>query len=138
MLFGDVLFETAGPRRFFKAIGDVPTTFEAETRPVGFTLHGHIRLTRSRNVPDTKDDLDFLFMEADNPFYGKAGEIAKQSESELPGEILRHFCSVPRIMYQVAGGRRPEDRTLHLSRIEVVRRSLLYETLFINAMAQAS
>lgn len=137
-VFSDLPFNDKPLRDFFDAIGSEPSFYEAAVFTQGFTIHGHhLKLKRPQQVAGIKAGDDFLFVEADNPYYGKANDLDAELEGRVYRELIEGFCSIPRLMVQVAGGRIQSDRSFQLRHIEVFHKSLRSEILFINALAFA-
>lgn len=133
----DILFDDADVRQFFRAVNATPPSYESEIHTQGLSLGDSYRLRRARHLVGSAGNPEFIFVEADNPFFEMAPNLLKHSEDPVPPELASYFCSIPRMLFQVSGGRLSTDRSFVLNRIEVFHRNLREQTLFINALAWA-
>lgn len=138
LVLNDLPFDDGDLRAFFASVGSLPSFWEGRVDTQGFEIRGRIKLRRARHVVGVSSDYRFLFMEADNPFFGKAEALHEAFERAVHRSYLDDFCSIPRLMFQVSGGRIATDKEFWLNAIHVVHMDLRATTLFINASAWAN
>jgi hypothetical protein len=138
-VLADIPFDDEPFRKFFAANGGLPSFYDASNRLQIVRLFGDYELKRVRRVHGLADAYQ-PFIEADNPFFGKADEIMEQADVQpdrWSRYVVDHLCSMPRLLFQVAGGLLSSDRRFRFQNLEVTYNSQRYTTMYVGAIVHS-
>lgn len=136
-VFGDIPFDDAPFRTFFRTIGHAPDAYEqlAGVRTIGFMGSMRLRGASMRLFGD--EDHSRERVNAGNPFFGHEKALLAEWGRTGFEWVAERVGKLERAIYYVGGGATPSDREFRLNRIDIMPMALLRDTLFTTAYCWA-
>lgn len=132
----DIPFNPISLEEFFENVGSPPAYYNQEKGTKMIEVQGNAKITNPKPVrfPTSFEGDKIEHIEADNPYFGRENELRKSAEYPISDYILKEFCSIPRLVYDLDDVFYSEaGDDFYLNYIELVYENLMFGTFFINA-----